>query len=452
MIDFLIFYEIKNREFESIVLLRNELEKRGYVVEFFSFFENRNYSKCKLFFNKVRIAVMPSLYHNEEILQFVYRVAGKVENIINLRWEQVFTHHTELDMNYYVYPKQLAREAYNCCWGVKTKSFLQKLGIPSEKSYITGPIQMDLLRKSFRKYYLCRDELFSKYNISTNKKCVLFISSFSVSTFSTAEKDLYLSQFSYEERTHVEAFIKNESLTRRFLADWLLKIVRTYDCTIVYRPHPTEIDNPELIELKKEANVKVISDENVKQWILCCDHIYTWYSTSFSEAFFAKKRCDILRPLAIRYEDDLPIYDGLSFITNVNQLTDNYNKYLNDYKDLCINDYYDFDPIIPSYIRTIDFFEKVINSNNRFPWNKFRFYEFFRINLLCVKDEFLCYLYDHLMETNIFFCKLAKFIPFLQSKKNSWDSYISNNKKKIISYAEFANTRSRLFNCKSQNK
>ena len=113
-IDFLIFYEHKNREFESIVLLKHELVKRGYTVEFWSFYENNN-KKRKALFNNVNIAVMPSLYHDEEILSFVYRVAGKVKNIINLRWEQIFSNQIENNLDYYVYPRENAKFAYHCC-------------------------------------------------------------------------------------------------------------------------------------------------------------------------------------------------------------------------------------------------------------------------------------------------------------------------------------------------
>ena len=97
-IDFLILYEHKNREFESIALLKHELVKRGYAVEFFAFSEIHNRKKKKRLFGNVSIAVMPSLYHDEEILEFVYGVAGRVKNIVNLRWEQLFSKNTEKNL------------------------------------------------------------------------------------------------------------------------------------------------------------------------------------------------------------------------------------------------------------------------------------------------------------------------------------------------------------------
>ena len=70
MIDFLILYEVAVRELEGVTLLGNELINRGYSVEYLSFTKvaiNKyaNYHRfLKKFFNKVRVVLMPSLYHD----------------------------------------------------------------------------------------------------------------------------------------------------------------------------------------------------------------------------------------------------------------------------------------------------------------------------------------------------------------------------------------------------
>ena len=114
-IDFLIFYVVKNRELESIVLLGEELKNKGYRVDYFSFFELDNGKKIKAVRNKVKVAIMPSLYHNNEIMNIVYSVAGRVDKIINLRWEQVYRNRVESNFDSYMYPKELAKDAYHCC-------------------------------------------------------------------------------------------------------------------------------------------------------------------------------------------------------------------------------------------------------------------------------------------------------------------------------------------------
>ena len=37
--------------------------------------------KSKKYFNRVKVAVMPSLYHNSEINNIVYKIAGKCDKI-----------------------------------------------------------------------------------------------------------------------------------------------------------------------------------------------------------------------------------------------------------------------------------------------------------------------------------------------------------------------------------
>ena len=153
MLDFLIFYEVKNREFESIVLLGDELRKRGYSVDYFSFFEYDNVEKRKKFFNKVKIAVVPSLYNDYELLSAIYAVTGKVKNIVNLRWEQVFQIWRDQKFDSYVYPKEHAKLAYHFCWGAHAFNRLRESGISEKNLFVTGPLQMDVLRPEFREYY-----------------------------------------------------------------------------------------------------------------------------------------------------------------------------------------------------------------------------------------------------------------------------------------------------------
>ena len=447
MLDFLFFYETKNREFESIVLLRNELVKRGYTVEFFSFWETRNYTKCRKYFNKVKIAVMPSLYHDEEILQFVYRVAGNVQNIVNLRWEQVFTHDTEMDENYYVYPKGYAKDAFICCWGQKPKKMLMGFGIPPEKLEVTGPIQMDMLNEKLRGYYLTKSQLFKKYSIPVEKKSILFISSFSVSTFKQSEIDKFVLQFKGKERENYLEFIETQNKTRKILSEWFIKLAENMDCTIIYRPHPTEYDTPEISRFKDSSRIKVISEENVKQWILTCDQIFSWYSTSYAEAYLAGKQCDILRPVKLRHGDDLPIYDGMEFITDFEQFQKKCT--MPDTKLISNNNihkYYDITRNKFSFERTADYLERILNNENYFNWRRFNKKDKITVRLLSVKDELLILLYEKILENRYFFSLIKKCCHTLLKKKKSWDSFMSDNYNRNISQSDFISLEKKLNN------
>ena len=375
-IDFLIIYEHKNREFESIALLKHELVRRGYTVEFFSFDEYHNVKKRRRLFNNVKIAIMPSLYHDEEIQTFVYGVAGRVKNIVNLRWEQIFSRATEENLDYYVYPKGNAKYAYHCCWGEKPRQMLMDTGVDEDKLFITGPIQMDFVRKDFNGFYLSRAELFDEFGIDKDRECILFISSFAISSMDKWTLEWLYSQYEGVELEELKKYLTVEAGSRNTIVEWLKKIASLNKCTIIYRPHPAEA-NTELIEqLKMIDNIKVISDYNIKQWILACDQVYTWNSTSLTEASVAGVPCAVLRPAPLSYNDEYPIYDGFPVIKTFEEFKNHYESgsidgsaYLLDSEKT--SEYLSVNPTIPSYIRTSNVMEEAIKDTYNFPWSNF---------------------------------------------------------------------------------
>lgn len=372
MIDFLIFYEVKNREFESIVLLGNELIRRGYKVEYLSFFQANDPKFIKKYKNKVRVAVMPSLYHDKEIIRFVYTFAGKVKQIVNLRWEQVYTNKDESDPDCYYIPKGAARKAIHCNWGKRPQKMFADAGIDIDNLPITGPMQMDILSPCFEEYFVSKKDLFAKYNIPLDKPCILFISSFSFATQTEREIEQYINDIGKDKREKVRLMIDNMRLSYQQTIEWLKEYVMTNECSIIYRPHPTENDTKLLDELKKNAGIFVIKEGNVKQWIKCCDQVYTWISTSIAEAVFAKKNCAIIRPVPINYDEDVCIYRNADFITEKQTFIKSFqNKRDNTNIDTkVINEYYDQDYHNLSYHRTADILEKALTDSKFFPWNE----------------------------------------------------------------------------------
>lgn len=376
MIDFLIFYEVKNREFESIVLLKNMLVSMGYKVDYVSFMEKNNPEIVKKYRNNVRVAVMPSLYHDKEIADLVYFVAGKVENIVNLRWEQIFRNVTEQDFSYYVYPKQSAKLAFHCCWGEKSYKTLLEAGVDKKFLGITGAMQMDILRDEFTGYFVSKEELFQKYNISIEKPCVLFISSFALSSFSEKRFENHLSQFTEKkEIEQIREFVTVERESKYYIIQWLKELAEKEECTIIYRPHPTEVNTLDMEYLKESKNIKIIGEQNIKQWIKVCDQVYTWFSTSVAEAYFANIPVNILRPIEMNYRDDLPIYNGAQFVNSKEDFLKCYQNNINDanvkstLNEEIIKSYYSVDKI-PAYKRTALFLEEILQTSYRFPWKK----------------------------------------------------------------------------------
>ena len=85
-LNFLIIYELIQREMDNDLLIGVELEKRGYSVNYVKYsFENIQ-SLRKRYFNKVDVVLTQSMYSNKALFNLVYNIAGKVEKVVNLQW------------------------------------------------------------------------------------------------------------------------------------------------------------------------------------------------------------------------------------------------------------------------------------------------------------------------------------------------------------------------------
>lgn len=381
-IDFLIMYEVTTRELESIILLGNELKKRGYSVDYFSFeYANlkkylQNKKHIKKYYNNVEVVLMPSLYHDKEVYYLVQYVCGKCKNIVNLRWEQAFTYKNEKDYNSYQYPHGDAKFGYHLCWGNASRENMICAGVKDSKLLVSGPIHMDFLREQFKDYYYSKEELFSKYDISPDKKCVLYISSFALATMT--ERQLEREEENAGRTLFDREQIKHQKQSRYTTLEWIEELLKENTCNFIYRPHPVENVLGDLAELEaKYDNFHVISEHSVKQWILRCDVITTWISTSIVEAFFAGKSCLIVRPLPILEENEMPLYKDSQIVDSKEKFLDNINKETElSVSEKVIRDYYDFSDI-PSYIRLSDELEKIYADDiNVFPWHEEKIKEF----------------------------------------------------------------------------
>lgn len=408
MLDFLIMYEVRVRELESVILLGTELKKRGYSVEYLSFddVDQNKYIKnrklLKKYHNNVNVVLVPSLYHNNEVYNTVYYVCGRCQKIVNLRWEQYFINKVMVDPDSYLFPHEDAKNAIHLCWGKRSYDSLIACGIKKENLRLVGALQLDFLRPEFKPFYLSKMELFSKYGISTNKSSVLYISSFSTATrtersFAAVQKDF---NNGYNEDERVYSFHKKSyELTLKWIENFL-KIHK--DIEFIYRPHPSE-NVTNLIEniCKKNNNFRIIADYSVKQWILTCDVIATWVSTSIVEAFFADKACFIVRPIAYPNDIDMSVYQDAKFINNE-------KDFLKIAEEKCeisvsksiMHEFYEVGKEA-AYLKYAEELEKILNTNSSFLWNQFEVEKFekkrrklfirnivFYLYLICLKISY----------------------------------------------------------------
>ena len=86
-LDFLILYEHTVREYESDLLLKLELERRGYTAEIRQLLDPKH---LRLFGkDKPEVLVASCMYDNEAINSHVYNNIGRCNKIVNLHWEQM---------------------------------------------------------------------------------------------------------------------------------------------------------------------------------------------------------------------------------------------------------------------------------------------------------------------------------------------------------------------------
>lgn len=363
-IDFLITYEHKARELDAIVLLKQELEKRGYSVLIHSSYENDVYKFPCMANIRPKCVIVPAAYNYEVVEYFSFALVGFVNKIINLQWEQVLSVEEEADLNAYHNPKGFAQNVVHLCWGKTPQKRLILSGVPESNCIVTGPGHMDILRFPYNKKILNKENLSKKFSLELQKKWILFISSFALNDLTGQIKEYNRNAMGAE---YFDNFYNFSVKSRTEILKWFDNYLSEHnDSIIIYRPHPDEVNkNNELKVLEqKYDNFKVISDLVITHWINSSDIILNWYSTSKAYVVLQNKFEYVLRPIPIERKYEVSIMDGDTFVTSyydfVEVVTnDNRDKY--PMRD--ISDYYDFDIHVPTYKRIADVCEETFNSN-----------------------------------------------------------------------------------------
>lgn len=309
-LDFLILYEHVVREYESLLLLQAELERRGYSVEIRQLLDRK---KLKYFtWKRPRVLVASNLYDDEGLNSHVYNNVGRCERVVNLHWEQMLSDTQEAEpwFNF----SGNARKCVQTCWGERTRQRLIEHGVPPRNAVVTGAVMMDFLRPEFEGYFMDRASLCREFGLDPGKRLLLYISSFGYASMGEAEV-AELSRMAGQDFSEF-ARVNRESMAATL--DWFDQYLAAHpEVELVYRRHPSEWDSPALAALaKKRSNFHVIFEHSVKQWIVAADDIFIWMSTAIAEVYFAGKSCRILRPVPIEHEYDPVIYKGADHITD----------------------------------------------------------------------------------------------------------------------------------------
>lgn len=367
-VDFLLLYEHKSRELENVTLIKYELERRGYrVLISRECYSPRIPSKAQKI--KAKVAVVCFMYNDKSIYPIV-RGTTEVTKIVNFQWEQVLS--PLWNANGFHIPSEQVVKATHLCWGECNYNKLKEQDL--RHLSIVGPVHMDFLRGEFKDYYLGKTEIINQFQIKT-KKVALYISSFAMASMSKKSKKS-ASEHLNINFCDLDLLANNSATSQKATLQWFDKVLQeTKDCTIVYRPHPAEATYQLLQEMmRKHDNFKVISDYSVKQWIMVADKVFTWFSTSIVEAYFAKKSCHILRPVPIPKEIDSEIYEGAKFIETYEGFKEEFfreeTKQEVAIDEALVQKHYNVTET-PSYIRVCDVLEETLQGSDMgFDWDK----------------------------------------------------------------------------------
>lgn len=357
-IDFLIRYEHKVRELESIMLLRVELERRGYSVAF-----EANYDYMKKESYDPMVLVIPSLYSDANIKDDIARY-GLKKKIANLLWEQLIGQRDEDSPHCSHNVIGLGQKAITFCWGQQTKERIIKGGVPEFNAKVVGQLNTDLLRPPFSNNLISKEELAQSYNLDIDKKWMLFVSSFAYSELDELQVNLFLKEYGQDNLDYM-VNLSNES--RSIILNWFEKVLIQHpDHIIIYRPHPDEARKSQVLKdmEAKYHNFRVISELALKHWISASDKLYNWYSTGLIDALVLNKPYRMLRPIKIRREDDYKIYYDAKHITTEGEfLSDFLNLEQQDILDKELFNSYYYMPKDFVYMTVCDVLQEIIETN-----------------------------------------------------------------------------------------
>lgn len=367
-IDFLIYYEFWQRELLGILLLKAELEKRGYSVRLSEFCVDKKLDYIKLFYQP-EVVIYPWVYSNIDIKRVTY-FYNRVYKIVNLESEQILS--PRALRNGFFLPKEEAKKVYHVCWGKNMYDLLKKEGISENRLLLTGSLSLDINLPKFQPLFLSKVEVAKKYNLDINKKWIMFFSNFKFPSMSQEKLKeleirspgvLELNKLMVKEKYSIISYFS------RFLQD-------NVEYLIIYRPHPVEPFSKELADLEQQFdNFKYITDLTIQQWIKVCDKLLTWNSTSIVDAHFSGKPYALVRTKTIPEFYDSYLFHDCATISSYQQFE---NFLLNDnYRLSCINENAYKKHIINNgkemvYEKLADYLEKIYKSDDKLEvsWNR----------------------------------------------------------------------------------
>lgn len=357
-LDFLFVYEHKVRELENLCLMKYELDRRGYKTKILYVEDEKSLRAIKPFYH-VKVVVLMACYGNHT-LEWQTKDYVQFEKVIDLQWENIVYPMDEKNSKAYKNYTGIGKDVVRVSWGEKNRQrMLDVAKMDPKKVKLIGHVGMDYLRDELKGYYRSREEILREYGLPLNNEVCLFISPF----FSDRLDESYIEEmcrrFGEGWRDYYQSFMMD---SKKIILEWIRKVCgQRQDLIFIYRPHPGETSETANCMAQELSNFKVIGDKSVKQWILISDKIYTGNSSTFVEAFFAKKMCYMLFPYPAPEDYELEMIKGADKITNFEAFQKSVCEKDVEFpiREELIDEVYSIDWKKPSYVKFADMAEEV---------------------------------------------------------------------------------------------
>ena len=361
-LDFLFIYEHKVRELENLCLLKYELDKRGYKTKIMHIEDEEALTAMRPIYH-TKVVVMMACYQNLSIVWHTKRFV-KFDKIIDMQWENIVFPMDEKNEKAFKSYSGVAKDVVRVSWGeMNRRRMADVVKMDPRKIKLVGHVGMDFLRDELKGYYLSKEEFVKDYGISQDQKIFLFVSPY----FSDALPEDYVDELCRRFGEGWRSYYKDCMLpSKKIVLGWIRKVCeKREDILFVYRPHPGEESSIAGEMEKTLPNFRVIGDKSVKQWILVSDKIYTGNSSTFVEAYFAKKMCYLLFPIPVPKDYELFFFEEAYKICDMEQFMESTKEDCSipfPVSEKLIDEVYSVDWNKPSYLKFADMAEEVIKN------------------------------------------------------------------------------------------
>ena len=360
--------------------------------------------------------ITPHLYNNFHILVHAKNFKKSNRSLISLQYEQIYSQAAKDDLGDIHNPKEEALYAQHIAWGkMQTKRYLS-CGVPKSNIHEIGSMAMDLMQPDFCSYYLTKKDLSKQFGLNPDLDWAVFISSFGYAN-RTEEEIKALELLNPRARLFSQLSVKS---LYEVLGWFSIACEKNPSVEFIYRPHPAErkYDKLRIME-QKYMNFHVIESFSVRQWIYVSDMLFTWYSTSIADAYFAHKPCYILRPVEIPEILEVDIMSGADFVTSKDAFLsvlsgDKTVPHLDVEK---IERYYGNNSDKRAYLQLADLCEHMIRTNMGFDYQCSYGGKTYDILNEQQPLKILKTIFWHAMCDISCVCKLSYLIPFKSSKR-----------------------------------